>query len=351
MLLQVEYNSHRAKNKPFNMADVNLLKLCMFLLFQRLQKFVIITQDGKSDKSPLPGIIKFCQRTIKYECHKDLGRNLQKELCQIAHCEECVTLFEDRGSNQLYTIAYTEDDDFRNTNQNSIDMVQARLNKLQNQQKKDVVKIELLEKQVLKMKDELEMDMSVRSLILNKNHMICLPSDQGLAGMAFSKAKTVYFNNFDKVTQSSFVPQMDNVKQVPGIKNFVFYPIIGHDNRPNGVIQLYSCDNSISRLSIKKVNAIRKFLGGCLDNVNLINKNLEMVVGSMGNVSQAMEACIQREKSADSDSRMLMELQSAVKVSLKEITFWHTRATTEPGFMPEPVVEDEKDAKLRRFLE
>ena len=45
-------------------------------------------------------------------------------------CEECVMLFEDRGSGQLYTIAYTEDDDFANTNQNLINQAIERLKRL-----------------------------------------------------------------------------------------------------------------------------------------------------------------------------------------------------------------------------
>ena len=40
-----------------------------------------------------------------------------------------------------------------------------------------------------------------------------------------------------------------------------------------------------------------------------------------------------------------------VKAANKEITHWHTRATTEPGFMPPPVVEEEVNPHLKRYLE
>ena len=40
-----------------------------------------------------------------------------------------------------------------------------------------------------KMEDELQTDMVVLSLILKHNHMVCIPSDQGL-GAALGKAKT-----------------------------------------------------------------------------------------------------------------------------------------------------------------
>lgn len=52
----------------------------------------------------------------KYECHKELLRNLQIDLAKMEGCEEVNVLFEDRPSRQLYTIAFTEDDDYRNTN-------------------------------------------------------------------------------------------------------------------------------------------------------------------------------------------------------------------------------------------
>jgi len=40
-----------------------------------------------------------------------------------------------------------------------------------------------------------------------------------------------------------------------------------------------------------------------------------------------------------------------VKVARKEVTTWHTRATTEPGFMPPPQVEEEVNPALKKFLE
>ena len=47
----------------------------------------------------------------------------------------------------------------------------------------------------------------------------------------------------------------------------------------------------------------------------------------------------------------MIELQSYIKTARKEITVWYTRATTEPGFMPPPVVEEEGNTKLKEFLE
>ena len=86
------------------------------------------------------------------------------------------------------------------------------------------------------MQEELETDMGIRNLILNRNQMICIPADQGLTGAAFCKAKTIYYNEFEGVTQSHFLPECDNLKAFKNIKNFMLAPIIGYDGKPNGVL-------------------------------------------------------------------------------------------------------------------
>lgn len=69
-------------------------------------------------------------RTSRYESHKELGKNLEKDLAVLADALHCNVLFEDRGSNQLYSIAHTEDEDYQNTNQNLINMVQDKITKI-----------------------------------------------------------------------------------------------------------------------------------------------------------------------------------------------------------------------------
>ena len=46
LLLQVELNSARAKKKPLNTGDANLLRVVMMIIYQRLEKFVILAQAG-----------------------------------------------------------------------------------------------------------------------------------------------------------------------------------------------------------------------------------------------------------------------------------------------------------------
>lgn len=147
-----------------------------------------------------------------------------------------------------------------------------------------------------------------------------------------------------------FAPESDNVKAYKNISNFVITPIIGHDGKPNGVLQLYCFKQQINRMLVKKMVAMRKFVGGCLDTINLMNQNLETVVGAMSMVRQSMLAVIEREKEAEKDHRLLIELEQNVKASSKEITSWFTRAMNEPGFVP-PVIEEETNYASKKLPE
>ena len=84
------------------------------------------------------------------------------------------------------------------------------------------------------MRDDLEKEKEVRSLVLNRNQMICIPYGLGITGDAFGKNKSVYFNNFEY--SSFFVQEADNIKAADNIRNFVIFPIIGHNGEPNGVM-------------------------------------------------------------------------------------------------------------------
>ena len=97
---------------------------------------------------------------------------------------------------------------------------------------------------------------------------------------------------------------------------------------------------------------MRKFLGGILDAINLNNKNLETVVGGINEAASSMDQVMERERLAEQEQRQMTELQAMVKNAKKEITMWHTRATTEPGFMAPPIEEDDGvNPALKKFLE
>ena len=148
------------------MGDVNLLKLCLMIINERILKFTILTQIG-TKKQNLSDIIAFIMKTARYESHKELNRNLQTDLAVLEECAEVNVLFEDRGSGQLYTIAYTEDDDFKNTNVNLINVATERMKKLYSNPLKNAALIADYKKDIKRKNEELKLDMDMREMILN----------------------------------------------------------------------------------------------------------------------------------------------------------------------------------------
>ena len=53
-----------------------------------------------------------------------------------------------------------------------------------------------------------------------------------------------------------------------------------------------------------------------------------------------------REEISRQNQNDMAEMVNSVKLVEKDITVWHTRATTEPGFMPEP--DDPQEVERKR---
>lgn len=56
-------------------------------------------------------------------------------------------------------------------------MLQDKIKKLSNNPRPNAPLIAAEQERVRRMREELELDMAMRSLILNRNHMVCMPSD------------------------------------------------------------------------------------------------------------------------------------------------------------------------------
>ena len=116
-------------------------------------------------------------RTARYESHKELGRNLEQDLKNLEGCADCNVLFLEKGSSQLFTIAYTSDDDFRNTGQQLINMGLQAIEKYKINPRQNAGIIASETQRMNKMTDELDLDMAMRTMILSSNQMIRIPSD------------------------------------------------------------------------------------------------------------------------------------------------------------------------------
>ena len=115
-------------------------------------------------------------------------------------------------------------------------MATERMKKLLGNPLKNAARILDYKQEIKRKSEELKLDMAVRQMILNRNHMICIPADQGLTGAAIGKAKTIYYNDFAGVIGSHFYPETDNIKSFKNITSFLFIPTLGHDLLPNGVL-------------------------------------------------------------------------------------------------------------------
>lgn len=251
-------------------------KVLSAIIAERLQTQAIQAVDN-AKMGEMGYLTSTLMRIAKFKSHKILCRRLQEEMCTLEQCENCVVLFDDPSTRQLFTIAYAEDDDFLATSANIIKISEEKLKK--QQLKKEGAQYKSEVKAISQMKEEMHMELAVRDLILNRNQMICIPYQVGATGCAFAKSKTVYLNQFDGKNNALFVSESDNIKALPNVRNFLILPIVGHDGQPNGIIQMYNFKNSLTRLRVNRFIAMKRFLGGCLDTVALKTGLLECFMG------------------------------------------------------------------------
>ena len=168
LLLQVEYNSTKAKKRPFTQGDVYLFKMLAMTLSERLQKFAILATMTAGSVG-IDGTVAFIQKIAKLESHKKLCRELEEEMIRMEGCEDCVILFNERATKQLYTIAYAEDDDFVNTQKQLIHISLNKIKKWQDGTRKHLSLIAKEHDHIKQMREDLEREKEIRSLVLNRN--------------------------------------------------------------------------------------------------------------------------------------------------------------------------------------
>ena len=250
-------------------------------------------------------------------------------------------MFNDKKTKQLFTIAYAEDDDFVATNQNLINVQATKIKALQGPDaRKNADKIKEETAKLKYMQEELKLDQNMRSMILNRNQMICIPYDLGLTGSCYLNDKAIYDNDFDLARPNYFYNESDNIKALKVVTSFVFIPMIGHDELPNGVIQCYNFKAPVSRLQLKKMYAIRKFYGGCLDYVNYMSQNLEIISGHIRSLKGTFQVVNQRKAEVDALNKDITQLYDSLTIQ-KEINQVYTE-------IYEDLKEDEPEIDPKR---
>ena len=121
--------------------------------------------------------------------------------------------------------------------------------------------------------------------------MIRIPYDLGITGTVFTKRKSVYFNEFEG--SAFYVEEADNMKTLDKIQNFLFLPMLGIDGEPNGIIHMLNFKEPLSPLKVRKMIAMKKFIGAVYERIIMQQKNLETQLGFgdlLGGVNNALNA-------------------------------------------------------------
>ena len=108
---------------------------------------------------------------------------------------------------------------------------------------------------------------AMRELTLVANQMIYFPVYVGISSMVFRNQKAMYFNNFNRVNNIHFVNEIDNVKSLEKIDNLLVCHTTRDDGTSNGIIQLYNHGMPITEMHKKQLEAISRFFGAAIQNV------------------------------------------------------------------------------------
>lgn len=243
---------------------------------------------------------------------KKLCKFLQSYLIKSESCEFVEVYFKDFSSNQLYTIAFAEDEDFETNSLQAIHSQQKKIATLVEQLEKELYELkkikklrqnqslapELLariptnllvqfEREKLKLlKLEFENTKMLRDQILTESQRVYIACDSGITGQCYQRQKVNYFNNFNAGECIEWCPETDDMRGRRNINNFVFMPLIGFDGQSNGVIQMINFKNNLTRLQIRKYAALSKFLGCSLDRVILSTSAMTTCLNSHSTISE-----------------------------------------------------------------
>ena len=109
---------------------------------------------------------------------------------------------------------------------------------------------------------------------LTGNQMIFFPISSGITSEAFKSKNCIYFNNFEPHISSMYSAEIDNILSLDQIDNICVMPLINESGTTNGIFQLYNRADPIMPGDIKKMEAIQRFFGSRIENVESLTKKL-----------------------------------------------------------------------------
>lgn len=88
---------------------------------------------------------------------------------------------------------------------------------------------------------------------------------------------------------SMFINDIDNSIAVKNVDNYFIGAIFDNDSVPNGVIQMFNFKHGVKKIHIKRFEAMRGFLGGCLQNIEDVTRNMNTLVGIQMNLKDCVD--------------------------------------------------------------
>lgn len=116
----------------------------------------------------------------------------------------------------------------------------------------------------------------MRDVTLTGNQMILYPIHMGITSQVFKTQKTYIMNNFRR--DVNFINEIDNPKGIKKINNILIGCLKREDGSSVGVIQMFNNQNPILNYDRKKFDAIAKFLGSMVQNLELKTIKLTQIV-------------------------------------------------------------------------
>ena len=121
--------------------------------------------------------------------------------------------------------------------------------------------------------------------------MIFYPTNTGMTSKAFRQQQIFVINNFAANKTAEFVSAIDNPRGVKHIRNYMVGSLQREDKSSNGVISFYNNNNPILPYDRRRFQAIARFFGGCVENIEskTVKLTTTLAVGASGPAEAALE--------------------------------------------------------------
>ena len=208
-----------------------------------------LTLRGK--KNEVADSIALVGRIIKARTLKSLMRTYTLEIPKYFGFKDVSVLFHDEECEQLYSITTGNDEDMKH---------EFELKRKEAKNEEEIGYINAVEK----MKDS----------VLSANDMIQFPVSAGITSMVYKSQNTMFFNDFNANNNFHYSQDIDNIESIEKIDNILVGALKRENGSTNGIVHLYNLQNPIQPKDKTKFDAISRFFGQCIQNVEDLTKKL-----------------------------------------------------------------------------